>query len=88
MVTLCCQETTVNFSPKIDKGSVSSVIVRKIRNGWRTINGDVFVTDERSALSHCPGEGLTNLVVVRIRCVSVLRTHPHMYPRSSAPLVV
>ena len=66
----------MNFSPEIDRGSVSSVIVRAIRNGWRTINCDVFVADERSALSLCPAEDLTNLVDVQIRCVSVLCTHP------------
>ena len=78
-VTICCQETTVNFSPDIDRASVSSVIVRVLRNGWRTINCVVFVSDERSALSQCPVEDLTNLVTVRIRCVSVLHTHPHMF---------
>jgi hypothetical protein len=36
----------------------------------------------------CPTQGRTNLVAVRIRCVSVRRTHPHIYPRSSAPLDV
>ena len=66
--------------------------IREIRNGWRTINCAVFVTDERNTLSLCPAEGLTNLITVQIRCVSVLMsiliTHPHMYPRSSAPLDV
>jgi hypothetical protein len=78
----------VHFLMVIDRTSVSPGIVRSLRDGWRTINCDVFVTDERSALSVCPEEGRTNLVTVRIRCVSVLRTHPHMYPRSSAPLDV
>ncbi len=72
----------------IDRASVSPGIVRTLRDGWRTINCAVFVTDERSALSLCSTEGRTNLVAVRIRCVSVMRTHPHMYPRSSAPLDV
>jgi hypothetical protein len=64
--------------------SVSSGIVRSHRDGWRTINCAVFVTDERSALSLCPEEGRTN--VVAVRSVSVLRTHPRVSPRSSAPL--
>jgi hypothetical protein len=33
-----------------------------------------------------PTEGQTNLVAVRIRCVSFLHTLPHMYLRSSSPL--
>ncbi len=87
-VTLCCQETTVHFSSTIDRVSVSPGIVRALRDGWRTINCSVFVTDERSVLSVCPAEGQSNMVAVRIRWVSVLRTHPHMYPTSSAPLEV
>ncbi len=78
----------MHFSVAIDRESVSPEIVRVLRDGWRTINCDVFVTDERRALSLCPVEDRTNMVTVRIRCVSVLRTHPHMYPRSSAPLDV
>ena len=80
--------TTVVFSAVIDRQSVSAPIVRAIRDGWTTINGTAFVTDDRIALSLCPVEGPANLVAVRIRCVSVLRTHPHMYPRSSARLDV
>ena len=87
-VTLCCHQTTVHFSVAIDRENVSAGIVRALRDGWRTINCAVFVTDERSALSLCPAEDRTNLVAVRIRCVSVLRTHSHMYPRSSALLDV
>jgi hypothetical protein len=87
-VTICYQETTVHFSAAIDRDSVSPGIFRALRDGWRTINCAVFITDKRSALSLCPAQGRTNLVAVRIRCVSVLRTHPHMYPRSSAPLDV
>jgi hypothetical protein len=87
-VTICYQETTVHFSVSIDRDSVSPGIVRALRDGWRTINCAVFITDKRSALSLCPAQGRTNLVAVRIRCVSVLHTHPHMYPRSSAPLDV
>ncbi len=76
-VTICYQETTVHFSAVIDRDSVSPGIVRALRDGWRTINYVVFITDKRSALSLCPTQGRTNLVPVRIRCVSVLRTHPH-----------
>ena len=87
-VTLCSHETTVHFSVAIDRESVSPEIVRVLRDGWRTINCAVFVSDERSVLLMCPAEGRANMVAVRIRCVSVLRTHPHMYSRSSAPLEV
>ena len=80
--------TTVVFSAVIDRQSVSAPIVAAIRDGWTTINGTAFVTDDRIDLSLCPAEGPANLVAVRIRCVSVLRTHPHMYPRSSARLDV
>ena len=80
--------TTVVFSPVIDRQSVSAPIVRGIRDSWTTINDTAFVTDDHIALSLCPPEGPANLVVVRIRCVSVLRTHPHMYPRISARLDV
>ena len=52
--------TTVGFYVVIDRQSVSAPIVRKLRDGWTTIN----------------------------RCVSVLRTYPHMYPRISARLDV
>ncbi len=62
-------ETTVYFSMVIDRGSVSSEIVRGLRDGWRTINRSVSVTDERNVLSLCPVEDRTNLVDVRIRCV-------------------
>ena len=87
-VTICYQEITVYFSVAIDRDSVSPGIVRSLRDGWRTINCTSFITDKRSALSLCPTQVRTNLVVVRIRCVSVLHTHPHMYPRSSEPLDV
>jgi hypothetical protein len=80
--------TTVVFSVVIDRQSVSTPIVTTIRDGWTTINDTAFVTDDRIALSLCPTEGPANLVAVRIRCVSVLRTHPHMYPRISGRLDV
>ena len=72
----------------IDSQSVSTVIVRGLCDVYNNINSVTFVTDEQNALSLCPAEGPANLVAVRIRCVSVLRTHPHMYPRSSARLDV
>ena len=72
----------------IDRESVFPSIVRAICNVWRKINCAAFVTDEQNALSLCPVEGRANLVPVRIRCVSVLRTHPHMYPRRSTRLDV
>ena len=52
---------------------------------WRNMNTVTFVTDEQNALSLCPPEGPANLVVVRIRGLSVRRMEPHMYPRNSAP---
>ena len=80
--------TTVVFSAVIDRQSVSAPIVRAIRDGWTTINGTAFVTDDRIALSLCPTEGPVNMVPVRIRGLSVCRMDPHMYPRSSARLDV
>ena len=78
-------EVTVYFSEAIDRQSVSPVIVRGLCDVWSKINDATFVTDEQNAFSLCPGEGPANLVAVRIRCVSVLCTQPHMYPQSSAP---
>ena len=72
----------------IDRESVSASIVRAICDVWRKMNCATFVTDEQNALSLCPAEGPRNLLAVRIRCVSVLRTHPHMYPRRSTHLDV
>ena len=76
------------FTVVIDRQRVSSPIVRAIRVGWTTINDAASVKDDRIGLSLCPVEGPTNLVTVRILCVSVLRTHPHMYPRNSVRLDV
>ena len=72
----------------IDRQSVSSSIVRAICNVFRKNNYATFVTDEQNALSLCPAKGRRNLLAVRIPSVSVLRTHPHMYPRRSTPLDV
>ena len=37
-------------------------------------------------ISLCPVEDPRNLLAVRIRCVSVVHTYPHMYPRRSTRL--
>ncbi len=50
-------------------------------NVWRKIKCVSFVTDEQNALSLCPTTGRRNFLPVRIPCVSVLRTYPHMYPQ-------
>ena len=73
------------FSAAIDRRSVSTVIVRGLCDVWSNMNSAAFVTDEQNARSLCPAEGAANLVAVRIRCLSVRRMKPHMYPRSSAP---
>ena len=44
-----------------------------------------FVTDEENTSSLGTAERLKKLVAVRIRCVSVRRTHSNMYPWSCAP---
>jgi hypothetical protein len=75
----------VYFSEAIDRQSVSPVIVRGLCDVWSKINSATFVTEEQNAFSLCPAEGPANLDAVRIRCVSVLYTQPHMYPQSSAP---
>jgi hypothetical protein len=38
----------------IDRASVSPGIVRTLRDGWRTINCAVFITDERGAFDNSP----------------------------------
>ena len=80
---MCCLETTVCFSSAIDGQSVSAVIVRGLCDVCNNINSVTFVTDEQNALSLCPAEGPGNLVAVRIPCLSVWRSQPHMYPRRS-----
>ena len=75
-------------SEVIDRQSVSTSIFRTICNVSRKINGVTLVMDEQNTLSLCPGEGPGNLFPVRIRCVSVLYTHPHMSPRISTRLDV
>ena len=84
-VTMCWLQTTVYSSEAIDRQSVSPVIVRGLCDVWNKINSPTFVTDEQNAFSLCPPEGPENLVVVRIHCVSVVCTEPHMYPQSSVP---
>ena len=78
-------ESTVCFSPAIDRQSFSVSIVRGLCDVWSNMNAATFVTDEQNTLSLCPTEGPTNMVTVRIRGLSVCRMDPHMYPRSSAP---
>ncbi len=58
------------LSKKFKKHSMSG---RKVE-----VNGD----RQRS----CPAKGPRNFLAVRIPCVSVVRTHPHMYPRRSTRL--
>ena len=61
------------------------MIVSGLCDVWSNMNAVTFVTDEQNARSLCPVEGVANLVAVRIRCLSVRRIQPHMYPRRSAP---
>ena len=82
---VCCLEVTMCFSLTIDRQGFSVAIVRGLCDVWRNMNAVTFVTDEQNALSLCPPEGPANLVVVRIRSLSVRRMEPHMYPRNSAP---
>ena len=88
-VTMCCLEDTVYFWSVIDRQSVSVVIVRGLCDVWTRIfckiNSVTFVTDEQNTLSLCRAEGPSNLVIVRIRCLSVCCIQPYMYPRMSAP---
>ncbi len=85
-VNMWCLETTVSLSPVIDRQMVSVVIVRGLCDVWSKINSVTFVTDEQNELSLCPGEDPPNLVVVRIRGLSMWLMYPHMYPRTSGPL--
>ena len=78
-------QATVYFSETIDRQSVLPVIVSGLCDVWSKINSATFVTEEQNAFSLCRAEGPANLVAVRIRCVSVLYTQPHMYPQSSPP---
>ena len=70
-VNMCCLETTVSLSAVIDRQMVSVVIVRGLCDVWSKINSVTFVTDEQNELSLCPGEDPPNLVVVRIRGLSM-----------------
>jgi hypothetical protein len=83
-----CHGTTVYFSVAIDGESCFPVIFRGLFDVWRTIKSDTFVTNYQNAVSLLSAEGLTKLFTVRIRCVSLRHTHPHMYPSRSAPLDV
>ena len=82
---VCCLEVTMGFSLTIDRQGFSVTIIRGLCDVWRNMNAVTFVTDEQNTLSLCPPEGPGNLVVVRIRSLSVRRMEPHMYPRNSAP---
>ena len=84
-VTMRCVEVTVSFSPVIDRQSVSVVIVRGLCDDWNKMNSVALVTDEQNSLSLWSVERPANLVVVRIRCLSVWCIKPDMYPRSCAP---
>ena len=84
-VTMCYLEATVCFSTEIDRQSFSAVIVRELCDFWSNMNVTTFVTDEQNALSPCPAEGPANLVVVRIRGLSLRSMEPHTYLRISSP---
>ncbi len=49
---MCCLETTVYFSPVIDRPRVSVSIVRGLCDDWRKIKSSSFITDEQMH-SHC-----------------------------------
>lgn len=51
-VTMCCLETTVYFSPVIDRPRVSVSIVRGLCDDWSKIKSASFITDEQMH-SHC-----------------------------------
>jgi hypothetical protein len=82
---MCYLETTVCLSQAIDRQSVSVMIDRGQCDVCSKINSSTFVTDEQNTLSLCPAQDPTNLVAVRIGCLSVRCMQPHMYPQSSAP---
>jgi hypothetical protein len=53
-VRMFCHETTVCFSPAIDRRIVSVVIFRGLCDVWSTeMNSATFVTDDQNALSLC-----------------------------------
>ena len=54
-VTMCCLETTVYFSPVIDRPRVSVSIVRGLCDDWSKIKSASFITDEQMH-SHCVQE--------------------------------
>jgi hypothetical protein len=49
---MCCLETTVYFSPVIDRSRVSVSIVRGLCDDWSKIKSTSFITDEQM-YSHC-----------------------------------
>ena len=52
-VTMCCLETTVYFSPVIDRPRVSVPIVRGLCDILSKIKSASFITDEQNALPLC-----------------------------------
>jgi hypothetical protein len=80
-VTMCCLETTVYFSPVIDRPRVSVSIVRGLCDDWSKMKSASFITDEQM-YCHCVQ---AHLVTVRIHCLSVRRIQPHIYSRRSSP---
>jgi hypothetical protein len=63
-------DDTVCFSSVIDRQSVSEMIVRGLCDVCSKINSVTVVIDEQNGLSLCPTETPTNLVTVRITCLS------------------
>ena len=52
---MCCLETTVYFSPVIDRPRVSVSIVRRLCDDWSKIKSASFITEEQMH-SHCVQE--------------------------------
>ena len=77
---------TVYFSLVIERESVSTTIVRAMCDVNRRVESVTFVRDEQNVVSLWTTDDPPNLIVVRVRCLSVLHTHPHMYPERSASL--
>jgi hypothetical protein len=71
-VTTCWKEETMCFWEVIDTQCVSVVIVRRGLWFLDEMKSTTFVTDEQNAFSLCPVEDVTNLVVFRIRWLSVV----------------
>ena len=61
-VSMWFMETTVCFSPEIDRQSFSVVIVRGLCDDWSKMNSAALGTDEQNALSLWSAERLANFV--------------------------